>query len=678
MTDQETALLALKHLHVSRADDYEQWIKVGMILKRTGCTIGDWETWSRQSAKYVEGDCARKWNGFNDASSQIATVGTLVAWAKQDDPAFKPPKRHNQSTGRPLDWNEEITQAPSISTPPAEWDGVADLITYLSTLFKPDEFVSYVFDARKTEKGKYCPVSKGIFNKTAAQLINDLRTANEIPMAMGDYDEDAGGWVRANPVDGKGVSNDNVTDCRYCLVESDELPMERQLAIIRRLQLPCAAILHSGGKSIHAIVKIEAGNDRDLYRDRVEYLFGVLEKEGFIVDRACKNPARLSRLPGLKRGSDNQRLIDTNCGQPSWAAWDAFSKQPVTAMPIPISVSQWIQEEPEKPDQILQDTFDVGDKLCLIAPPKARKSFFFLQMLTAIASGEDFLAWHVIKPRNVLLVQFEVRSHHYHRRTISMCKSLKLSPASLADRFYIINARGWDIDRIYEAVARHVQDHKTNIIAFDPLYKMHQGDENSAEDLKPLLLKFDQMAESSGASICFIHHDAKGASSERNIRDRGAGSNVIGRDVDCKITMTPHAREEAVTVIEIMGRNYPPQQPIKCEWKNGKFEWTGSIDPRELEPVKQGRKPEAETSVYVDKAMEINNEQVRQVSVLTDRLKSSFNVGKDKARAIIGLLQDKRLIKPYVTKGFPRCVYVGRPGPIAEFRKQYENPTLEA
>ncbi len=45
-----------------------------------------------------------------------------------------------------------------------------------------------------------------------------------------------------NPLDGKGVKNDNVTDYRYALVESDSMDLAKQNAIIRELELPVAAL----------------------------------------------------------------------------------------------------------------------------------------------------------------------------------------------------------------------------------------------------------------------------------------------------------------------------------------------------------------------------------------------------------------------------------------------------
>ena len=54
--------------HVA-ADDYDDWIRVGMALqsKLGDAGLAVWEKWSRKSDKFQEGDCARrKWRGFND------------------------------------------------------------------------------------------------------------------------------------------------------------------------------------------------------------------------------------------------------------------------------------------------------------------------------------------------------------------------------------------------------------------------------------------------------------------------------------------------------------------------------------------------------------------------------------------------------------------------------------
>ena len=105
-----------------------------------------------------------------------------------------------------------------------------------------------------------------------------------------------------------------MTEYRYALVESDNLDIEKQNSIIRELELPVAVLMFSGGKSVHAIVRIDAADYKE-YQKRVEYLYKICEKNGLKVDTQNKNPSRLSRLPGCMRGDKKQFSIDTNIGR---------------------------------------------------------------------------------------------------------------------------------------------------------------------------------------------------------------------------------------------------------------------------------------------------------------------------------------------------------------------------
>jgi hypothetical protein len=124
----------------------------------------------------------------------------------------------------------------------------------------------------------------------------------------------AGGWLRMNPVDGRGVGDINVTVFRFVLLESDALPLDLQVSLLGFVPLPIAAILCSGGKSLHAWVKLDAKDAGD-YRAQVGDLFRILAPLGF--DGKNKNPSRLSRLPGARRqigasGDGMQRLLYLN------------------------------------------------------------------------------------------------------------------------------------------------------------------------------------------------------------------------------------------------------------------------------------------------------------------------------------------------------------------------------
>lgn len=248
---------------------------------------------------------------------------------------------------------------------------------------------------------------------------------------------------------------------------------------------------------------------------------------------------------------------------------EQFAQQ-ATGMRV-INAADWLRTEPPAPDQILEDTLDAGDKMAVLASSKLRKSFFFEQMALSLSAGRDFLNWHVPKARRVLYMQFEIRDHHSHRRTRNLALAMGIRPEDLGDRLLIIPGRGLGLagSEGLERIRLATGDFNPEVIMLDPLYKLAQGVENAAEDFKVLLNAFDQLAELTGAAIIYVHHDTKGSPGDKDIRDRGAGSNVLGRDYDACVTLTAHAQETDASVVEVLLRNYPPQDPFTIVWNCG-------------------------------------------------------------------------------------------------------------
>ncbi len=248
---------------------------------------------------------------------------------------------------------------------------------------------------------------------------------------------------------------------------------------------------------------------------------------------------------------------------------DGFENQARAAQLLPlVSAAAYLEHEPPEPDQIFTDTLDAGDKMTIIAPSKLRKSFFTQQMALSLAAGRDFLKWEVPKARRVLYCQFEIKSNHSHRRIRNLAKAMNLHPEDIGDRLMVVNGRGLGligpdgVKRIQEAAAAF----NPEVIVFDPLYKIAGGVENAAEDMKTILNSFDVLAEQTGAAIIYVHHDPKGSPGERDLRDRGSGSNVLGRDYDAAVMLTPHASEDEAAVVETILRNYRPQEPFTAIW----------------------------------------------------------------------------------------------------------------
>ncbi|MDV3002872.1 MAG: hypothetical protein N5P05_004527 (plasmid) [Chroococcopsis gigantea SAG 12.99] len=89
-SDIERAIIFLNALAAWRADNYDEWLKVGMALHSIcPSLLYLWEAWSRQSSKYQPGVCEKKWKSFSPQKG--IGIGSLCQWAKEDgwQPAHK-------------------------------------------------------------------------------------------------------------------------------------------------------------------------------------------------------------------------------------------------------------------------------------------------------------------------------------------------------------------------------------------------------------------------------------------------------------------------------------------------------------------------------------------------------------------------------------------------------------
>lgn len=237
-----------------------------------------------------------------------------IYWNSRNNPtgAKKSPSRDVEpAVGRFLDGfsfaEPDLFDASPVQLP---GDFRQDASLVFENLYSPAEKLNVVSRFREQltpdKSSKTSPLGFGeTFSRD--EWLNRFRK-NSIPESQ------AGAWFRINPVNGAGISDADISEFRFALLESDCLPLEIQISLLAKLPIPICAILASGGKSLHAWVRIAATNAGE-YREKVIKLFSLLAPFGF--DTANKNPSRLSRLPGAQRvigaiGDGKQRLLYLN------------------------------------------------------------------------------------------------------------------------------------------------------------------------------------------------------------------------------------------------------------------------------------------------------------------------------------------------------------------------------
>lgn len=564
--------------------DYQEWVGVGMALKAEGYGCEVWDAWSAaDAARYHAGECERKWRSFGDGGEGRVNGGTLVQMAMErgyeppgwgDDEAFgwdlseadpwdgpgapggrewRTTRPQQQGQAKPANVVVDPTwlEGEELREPEGDaWHPADQLTRYLSALFDPEDIVGYVTAAFERD-GRWTPAGKGDCTRTAGEIIQQLaKYGDDLSYTLGQPNAEAGAWIRFNPLDGQGVRNDNVAEFRYALVESDEMAPGRQMAVMRALELPIAAVVHSGNKSVHAIVRVDA-KDYDEYRKRVDFLYRTCADNGLKLDTQNKNPSRLSRMPGVERAGRKQWLVAESMGRASWKDWREWLDEQNDDLPDPETLDRTWDDMPELAPPLIEGVLRQGHKMLLAGPSKAGKSFALIALTVAIAEGLEWFGWRCAQGR-VMYVNLELDRASCLHRFRDVYAAMGAEPRNLAN-VAVWNLRGKSkpMDQLAPALIRRAAKERPIAVIIDPIYKVITGDENSADQMAAFCNQFDKVADGLGCAVIYCHHHSKGAQGGKRSMDRASGSGVFARDPDALLDMLElHVSDELRAQLE--------------------------------------------------------------------------------------------------------------------------------
>lgn len=553
------------------SDDYQTWITVLAALKNE-VLIGELDEaaamdiamdWSSKSPKFDPPELWKKWNSLQNKPDTLATCGSVYELAKQY--GYTKSSHGSSSTsalsmGVPIIINDDDNNsATATATSLDTLQGRAQhLIAYLRAMYKPTDYIRILTQTEYIpDKDKWGPSGQGKYAYTVGQIIEKINSHlhEDKPTLLGmdlgqlgngtSYNHDVGGWICVNPLDGKGVSNNNVKQYRYALLESDEQSKQKQLEYIKRLNLPYKAIIDSGNKSIHCILLINADNYHE-YQERVDYIYNLCQKNGFAVDKSGRNPSRLCRLPGLIRGKNMQRCLEIRndaCIQ-SFEEWQAG-----LVIGTPVEMSSAMASFDPKRDLspvIIEGILRKGRKMLLVGSSKAGKTSALIELAMALATGGKWLGFQCHQSK-VLYINMEIDGNYFTYKCIQVLNALGIPvdnfASKYANNFYKKDLRGitLSLSKLIDLLIPLAKSYSIDAVIIDPIYKLMDGDENASKDVGPLVNQFDRLANATGASVIYSHHYTKGSAynnSLKSVADRASGSGVFGRDADAVVTMT--------------------------------------------------------------------------------------------------------------------------------------------
>lgn len=528
---------------------YDEWLNVGLALHQEGYPMFVWEEWSADDGeRFHDGECAAKWESFGRYTGKLVTGATITQMAKENGWTSK----HKFENNEALSFDSMV-----LATTPEQYQVVdknwieesdvhipksypleqrkQDIVTYLTTLFEPEEYVGYVVNTFALPDGKQSP-TMGNYSRTVQQIIDGINGTTQLENVFGSFNKEMGAWIRFNPIDGKGVKNDNVTAFRYMLLESDNMSLGKQKAILEQLELPIAAMVFSGGKSIHAIVKVDAYSYEE-YRKRVDFIYSIAQKNGFKPDKKNRNPSRLSRMPGVMRDGKPQFLMATNIGKENYKEWEEWIASVNDDLPEPEELDALWDNMPDLAPPLIEGILREGHKMLIAGPSKAGKSFALIQLCISIAEGRPWFGFDCTQGK-VLYVNLELDRASCLHRFKDVYEALEQQPTNIGN-ISIWNLRGKSLpmDQLAPKLIRRAQKRNYKAIIIDPIYKVITGDENSADQMANFCNQFDKVCTELKCAVIYCHHHSKGSQTGKRSMDRASGSGVFARDPDALLDL---------------------------------------------------------------------------------------------------------------------------------------------
>ena len=381
----------------------------------------------------------------------------------------------------------------------------------LLNCFKDEDIVCITNEAGQTEDGKWFPASKGIFIKRSEWLAKFF--GPQAPRKDFFKASEQGTWIRINPF----VENDYtgtdaaVSTYRHVLVEFDRKNRDEQIAIFQQSNLPISLLVDSGGKSVHAWVKVDAV-DKAQWEERRNAVYDYLTDHE--PDPQNKNPSRWSRLGGVMRGEKEQKILAFNIGAESWDDFISWREG---------------QDFPDEVDFKTLADFDLvndpntlighgrwlqrSGTLLITAQSGIGKSSFVMQMALSWATGRELFGIPPRRPLRIGIFQSEGDKGDMAESFQGIYSSMRMTSeeqvmCGMNLKFFIESSKmGKEfIDLVRKVIVRH----KLDVVVLDPISAYIGDDVNEGKAVnhwcRALL---DPMLKETGCAAILVHHEGK-------------------------------------------------------------------------------------------------------------------------------------------------------------------------
>ena len=221
-----------------------------------------------------------------------------------------------------------------------------------------------------------------------------------------------------------------------------------------------------------------------------------------------------------------------------------YFKETDFKMSDPITFCQYDAKGIPLEPELIQGVLRRGHKLMVSGASKSGKSFMLIELALCLANGRPWMGYKCEECK-VLYVNLEISEPSFAHRIECVSEAMDIRMQDCDENLKIINLRGTSVALSKMAgalIGTIIMEEANTFVPFsavilDPIYKISNGEENSAKDVGDFCHELDRIATATGASIIYSHHHSKGDQGYKSAQDRASGSGVFARYADAMIDM---------------------------------------------------------------------------------------------------------------------------------------------
>jgi len=227
---------------------------------------------------------------------------------------------------------------------------------------------------------------------------------------------------------------------------------------------------------------------------------------------------------------------------------------------LPVQLACELASRPADERFLVDELWAEGAVGIVGGEPKCCKSFLALEMCIAVASGRPALRrFAVERPGPVLLFAAEDALHVVRDRLDGIAAAAGTRLDALPIHVVTAPVVRLDIERDRKALRHTVAHLSPRLLVLDPFVRLHRVNENSSDEVAPLLAHLRELQREHDVAVLLVHHARKGGHARPGQALRGSSelhawgdSNLyLRRDRDRLVLTVEHRAAASMPPIDI-------------------------------------------------------------------------------------------------------------------------------